>query len=241
MTINLIDSILANRTNTKTTPMECYGADGKALWTAFRDALYNWSVTELQADCDAAFASGKAIIASVNAELTDGRKLKFDGVDDLLRYRDAAVRFVNRDNAATAKLKAVLSFAKYRAGLSDKMSCDHAGYCYALELSGYKPTKAERELYAMPSDVALQLIDAVNDMLDESKDDKTAKSKVKATVGLDAFRKSCEVLMAEKLENIMDKTVAELDAERKEHNKAKNAMRKAVKDNAQNKIENKAA
>lgn len=229
MTINLIDSILANRTNTRTTPIDCYGTEAKARWTAFRDALYDWSCTESAGDCDKAFAAGKVILAAINAELPDGKRVKFAGNDDLLRYRDAAIRFANKDTERVAKLKAIKSFAKYRAGLADSFSCTKAQYDSACRIVDYKPEPKDAEVFAFPAELAKGLIDYIDDKLASLKDDKEAKQKEKAVVGVEAFRKSCEVLIADAINGVMSKTTEQLSAERKAHNAEKNAVRKVVK------------
>ena len=230
MTINLIDSIRNNRTNTIATPMDCYGVNAKTYWTAFRDTLYDWSLTDKPEDADKAFAAGKVLMGIINADLTD-RKVKFDGNDDLMRYRDAAVRFANVDSDKAATLKSVKSLCLYRLGQSTSLSCTKAVYDLACRIveDDYKPTDAERAAYTLPKDVCESLLATVNEMLKDLKDGKTAKRKVKAPVGVECFRKACEVLIAEKLDDVLSKTVAEIEAERKAHNTAKNAVRKAVK------------
>lgn len=234
MTINLIDSIRNNRTNTMATPLDCYGVNAKTYWTAFRDSLYDWSLTDTPEDADKAFAAGKVLMGIINADLKGKGKVKFAGTDDLMRYRDAAVRFTNVDTDESAQLKAVKSLCLYRLGQSTSMSCTKAIYELALKTAEYKPTDAERAAYDLPSDVAAKLLSAVNDMLAEHKEDKTAKRKVKTPVGVECFRKACEVLIAEKLDNVLSKTVAEIEAERKAHNAEKNAVRKAAKQAKEN-------
>lgn len=222
MTINLINSIRANRANTKVTPIDCYGENAKQAWTAFRDALYDWSLTDSKKDASAAFEAGKAVFASINADLDAIRRIRFDGVADLARYRDAAVTFRNVDNAETAALKTVLAIARYRAGETDKASFAGTDYAYACKLAEVEP----RPDYSMDADVAAALAAKVETMLADAKESKEQKQKVKAPVGVEAFRKACEVLVAEKLDEVMSKTVAELDAERKARNKARAAARK---------------
>lgn len=229
MTIDLINSIRTNRTNTIATPIDCYGVNAKTYWTAFRDALYDWSLTDTTEAADKAFAAGKVIMGIVNADLKGKGKVKFAGNDDLMRYRDAAVRFVNTDTDESAKLKSIKSLCLYRLGQSTSMSCTKALYELACKTAEYTPTAEERAAYSLPADVSARLLSTVNGMLADAKDAKTAKRKVKAPVGAEAFRKACEVLIAEKLDNIMSKTVAEIEAERKAHNAEKNAVRKAVK------------
>ena len=229
MTINLIDCIRTNRTNTVATPLDCYGVNAKTYWTAFRDALYNWSLTDKPEEADKAFAAGKVIMGIVNADLPGKGKVKFAGTDDLMRYRDAAVRFTNTDTDETAKLNAVKSLCMYRLKQSTSLSCTKSIYELAIKTAEYEPTDAERAAYSLPTDVAETLLATVNGMLKDMKDSKTAKRKVKTPVGVECFRKACEVLIAEKLDNIMSKTVAEIEAERKAHNAEKNAVRKAVK------------
>lgn len=228
-TINLIDSIRNNRTNTIATPLDCYGVNAKTYWTAFRDALYDWSLTDKPEDADKAFAAGKVLMGIVNADLTGKGKVKFTGTDDLMRYRDAAVRFTNVDSDKTAVLKSIKSLCLYRLGQSTSMSCTKAIYELACKTAEYTPTDAEKAAYSLPADVASTLLSTVNGMLKEYKDDKTAKRKVKSPVGVECFRKACEVLIAEKLDNVLSKTVAEIEAERKAHNTEKNAVRKAAK------------
>lgn len=234
MTINLIDSIRTNRTNTMATPLDCYGVNAKTYWTAFRDALYDWSLTDTAEDADKAFAAGKVLMGIINADLKGGHKVKFTGTDDLMRYRDAAVRFTNIDTDEAAKLKGVRSLCLYRLGESTSMSCTKALYDLALKVAEYKPTDAERMAYDLPHDIAGKLLATVDGMLADLKGDKTAKRKVKTPVGVECFRKSCEVLIAEKLDNVLSKTVEEINAERKAHNSEKNAVRKAAKQAKEN-------
>ena len=244
MTINLIDTVRSNRVNTKVTPLDLYGVNGKTEWNTFLRALYDWSVTETDEARNAAFESGRIIMAHFNEELGKDRKIKFEGMEDMLKFRDAATKERNVYTADAQQLKAIRSFCLYRTGEADKASFTEADYARAIKLVDYKPTKAEKEKYDLPMDVAEKLLGIVEQMLDDMAENKTAKQQEKTMVGLAPFRKACENRIAEKIDKVMLKTAEQIEAERKEKNKARRAAREkatkksAKKDTAQSKVQN---
>lgn len=230
MTINLINTIRSNRTNTKVTPIELYGDQGKQEWNAFLKALYDWAILDTDETRDAAFAAGRVIIAHFNEELDKGRKIRFEGVEDMLRFRDSATKDQNVDTPETQQLKAIKAFCRMRTGEAETASFTGADYKRALKIANYTPTKAERDNYDLPLDVAKALVDTVDDMLDDMAENKTVKQQEKRMVGLAQFRKACENRIAEKIDKVMLKTAEQIEQERKEKNKARRAAReKAAK------------
>lgn len=232
--MSILNTIISNRHTTRVTSIDQYPADGKNAVLTLERALYDWRVAGIRSDAgetvdvdaarDAAFNAARDVLKTYNAELPEGRKLRFTLVS-LLTLRDGAISygFVMSDEARA--ISDVVSICKYRLGEKDRISYDpDTARALIAEYTGEAipdddTDPAAHITAANAADVLEQAEAALKDLADAGlKGQKMAKMP-----GFKAFQKYLEDTVADMATRELSKTSEELEAERK----ARAAYRKA--------------